>query len=80
MIIVLQQKVAFGFPTWHDLITNFGPFLGTLIFFVTIVVILQWYWYRKNIISKNQEIERSIKRVTELEKTVLKLISQLRSK
>ena len=79
MIFLFEDKVPFGAPSWHELVTDFGPYLGSLVFFIIIVVFLQWYWYRKNILSKNQEIERGVKRVTELEATIQKQYNQLRS-
>ena len=79
-MIVLFATTPIEYPSWEQLIKSFGPFLGTLVFFITIIVILQWYWYRKNVKSKEQEIERCVKRITELEKTNQRLIAQLRSK
>lgn len=81
MIKTLQSTNPISnFPSWDTLTKQYGPFLGALVFFIIIVVILQWFWYNKNLKSKNQEIERSVKRVTELETLVNKLINQLRSK
>jgi hypothetical protein len=78
--MILQATMPLkGYPTWHDLITQFGPYLGTLIFFISIIILLQWFWYNKNIKSKNQEIERNVKEKSELNAMILKLVNQLRS-
>lgn len=66
-------------PTWSTIINEYGPYLGSFVFFIILVVWLQWYWYKQNIVSKNEEIGRLVKRTTELEQTNSKLINQMRS-
>lgn len=68
-----------GLPSWDTITHQYGPFLGCFVFFIILVVILQFYWYRKNLKSKDEEIARSVKRTTELEALVNKLINQIRS-
>lgn len=80
MFFLLEKTDTFAMPTWKDLVSNFGPFYGTLVFTILVIVWLQWYWYRANLKSKNEEIDRSVKRVTELEKLNHELIKDLRGK
>jgi len=77
MIIAAASDSGLGLPTWQQLTTGFGPYLGTLIFFITIVIFLQWYWYRANIKSKNEEIARSQQRVVDLERLNNDYVKQL---
>jgi hypothetical protein len=80
MIIVFEDKTSLGLPTWDQLSKGFGPYLGTLIFFISIVLFLQWYWYRENVKSKKEEIERCNKRNEELSKQNMELIDKLLGK
>lgn len=75
----MNTDIPSNFPSFGELTHQFGPFLGTLSFFVIIIVILQWVWFKMIINGKNKEIERGVKRVTELELNMQKLINQLRS-
>ena len=77
--IIGSESPLAGLPSWNTLTHEYGPFLGCLVFFIIIVLILQFYWYKQNIKAKNEEIGRSVKRTTELETLVNKLINQIRS-
>lgn len=79
MAIVLEDKPGLGLPTWNQLSTGFGPYLGTLIFFISMVLYLQWYWYRQNLKGKKEEIERCNIRNTELSKQNMELIDKILS-
>jgi large-conductance mechanosensitive channel len=65
-------------PSWDMLTRQYGPFLGALVFFIIIAMVLQFFWYKENLKSKDAEILRSVKRTTELESLITDLIKQLR--
>jgi hypothetical protein len=75
----LNTTTQINYPSFEQLTHQFGPYLGTLIFFIIIILILQSYWFNRTLNGKNKEIERGVKRVSELEATMQKLINQLRS-
>lgn len=77
-IIAIKLLVDFptSLPTFKDLTEKFGPYLGLLIFFLFLILYLQWYWFNRTLKGKDEEIKRSVSRVSELEKLVNKMMNQ----
>jgi hypothetical protein len=54
------------FPTFIDLTNTYGPFLGTVILFVIIMLWMQHHWYSRALKAKNEEIKRLVEREKDL--------------
>jgi uncharacterized membrane protein len=71
--ILLQTQAL---PTFPELVNNYGPFLGLIIFLVICFMTAQYFWSRSVIRAKNQEIARLVQREDELSKRILHLIDK----
>ncbi len=75
MYIVLSDVDLFkNIPSFKDLVSNYGPWLGMILFLVFLLMICQGWWYNKILKSKDEEIKRSIAREEELHKRMYKLL------
>lgn len=63
-------------PSYTQLTHDFGPFLGLCIFFLFMIIGFQTYWFNKSYKAKDEEVKRSVIRITELEKMISKITNQ----
>lgn len=76
MEYVLLSTPIDSLPTFHDLVTAYGPYLGLLIFIVILAMWLQYYWYSRLVKAKNEEILRLTKHEENLSERLLHIIDE----
>jgi len=62
----VQVTLLGVFPTFIELTNTYGPFLGTVILLVVIILWLQHHWYSRALKAKNEEIKRLVEREKDL--------------
>jgi len=67
-------------PSFGDMISYYGPFLGLILVLITIICVAQFVWYRKLVKAKNEEIDRLVGRENELNKRLMKFIDSSNKK
>lgn len=63
-------------PTFNEMVTYYGPYLGLVLSLIIAILILQFVWFTKISNFKNEEIKRLIEREQALNERVLHLISE----
>lgn len=63
-------------PTFGQLITIYGPWLGLIVALIIVILILQHHWFKKLLSSKNEEIKRLVEMESELNKRIISMIDQ----
>ncbi len=61
-------------PGYDELVKNYGPWLGLIVFLVLLIVIFQFYWFMRTLRAKDAENQRLIAREKELNDRLLHLI------
>ncbi len=76
-ILLLQATVrSLGMPTFQELIVNFGPYLGLVLFLIIVMLILQWRWFVRVLNSKDDEIKRLVANNNDLSARVISMIDK----
>ena len=81
MITLLQVSVNTGsalddrLPTLSEIVKYYGPYLGLIIALIIAILILQYFWFRKLVLAKDEEIKRLVDREHEVSERLLHLIS-----
>ena len=76
MILDVQFDPVKQMPTFGQLVTIYGPWLGLIVALIIVILLLQYYWFRKLLSSKNEEIKRLVEMESELNKRVMTMIDQ----
>jgi H+/gluconate symporter-like permease len=75
-----ETDVLRKLPSFSEMVSYYGPFLGLVLVLIILLVIAQYVWYRKLIKAKDKEIERLVKREEELNKRLLKFADKAMKK
>lgn len=65
-----------GLPTFGEMVTYYGPYLGLVLSLIVAILILQFYWFRRILVAKDKEILRINEREKELNDRIMHLISE----
>ena len=63
-------------PSFKQLIDIYGPWLGLIVALLIVILILQYYWSRRVISAKNDEIKRLVTMEEDLHKRIMTMIDQ----
>jgi hypothetical protein len=76
VIQILQTNLTQRLPTFGEMVTYYGPYLGLVLSLIIVILILQYRWFGKIIGAKNEEIKRLVEREEQLNARVLHMISE----
>jgi len=72
----MKQSLSERLPTLSEMIQYYGPYLGLVFSIVTVILILQFLWFKRVLKTKNEEIKRLVDNVKELNDRYLHMIDE----
>ncbi|MBN8821323.1 MULTISPECIES: hypothetical protein [unclassified Spirosoma] len=63
-------------PTFADLVTYYGPYLGLIIALIIVILILQYVWFKRVLKANAEEIKRLVDHEKELSTRLMHFIDQ----
>lgn len=72
----MNEGLSARLPTFSEMITYYGPYIGLVLSLVIATLIMQFIWFKKVLKAKNDEIKRLQDREEKLNDRLLHMISE----
>ena len=73
---IAAREITERLPSFSEMVKYYGPYLGLVLFLIVLILILQFYWFHRNLDAKDDEIKRLVAREQELNDRLLHMINE----
>lgn len=73
---LMGKELTSRLPAFSELVTWYGPYLGLVLSLVILILVMQYYWFNRNLKAKDKEILRLVDREQRLTERLMHVIDK----